>query len=189
MNSQMKYKQEDIIKIFIQEWPNIEFGIKTISKSKDTLKKYYWAILQSKLQLWRKTIKGKLALILIYDQAPRFIFDDNPRIYDTDKLAREITAELFENSEYKKLLPLEIMFAFFPYHHSENLEHQKIANKIFKELYEKDSKTFEWIYHASNTYNEIIAKFGRFPHRNKIFGRKTTKEEKNYRNAWYLASF
>ena len=181
INDQVRYKQEDIIKIFIQEWPDIEFAIKTISKSKGTLKKYYQLALQNKLQQWRKTNRGQLALIIVYDQVPRFIFNENDdRVYDTDKLAREITAEMFENSEYKKLLPLEIMFVFFPYHHSENLEHQKIANQIFKELYEKDSKTFEWIYHSSITYNKIIAKFGRFPHRNKILGRQTTKEEKEF---------
>ena len=87
---------------------------------------------------------------------------------------------MFGKSEYKKLSPLEIMFVFFPYHHSENLKHQKIANLIFKELYEKDPKTFEWIYKSSNVYKKIIAKFGRFPHRNKILKRKSTKEEKEF---------
>ena len=177
----MRYKQEDIIEIFIQEWLGVESAIKRISKSKDTLKKYYQAAVQNKLQQWRKTTKGQLALILIYDQAPRAVFeDDDPNIYSTDKIACKITTEIFQSSEYKKLSPLEIMFAFFPYHHSENLKHQKIANMIFKELYEKDPKTFEWIYRSSDAYNKIIAKFSRFPHRNKILGRVSVKEEKEF---------
>ena len=150
-------------------------------KSKKILKEYYRAALQNELQEWKKTTKGKLALILIYDQAPRVIFKDNdPKTYATDELAQKITTEMFESSEYKKLLPLEIMFAFLPYHHSENLKHQKIANRIFKKLYENDPKTFEWIYQSSNYYNKIISKFGRFPHRNKILRRKSTKKEKAF---------
>ncbi len=177
----MEYKSKDILKLFLQDWTNRSEIIKKVLKSKDTLKKYYQAALQNKLQQWRKTTKGKLALILIYDQSPRVIFDENDRrTYATDKLAREITIEMFENSEYKKLPPLEIMFVFFPYHHSEKLKHQKIANLIFKELYKKDQKTFEWIYRSSNVYNKIISKFGRFPHRNKVLGREFTKEEKEF---------
>jgi len=180
----MGYKQERIIEIFVQEWPDAKTAIKTIQKSKDVLRKYYREAIQNKLGAWRKTIRGKLALILIYDQVPRVIFDENdPRTYDTDKLAREITTEMFENSEYKKLSPMEIMFAFLPYHHSENIKHQKIANIIFKELYEKDPKTFEWIYQSSNDYNKIISKFGRFPHRNKVLGRESTEEEKEFLKA------
>ena len=118
---------------------------------------------------------------MIYDQSPRFIFDEkDSKIYDTDKLAQEITTEMLENLEYKKLSPLEIMFVFFPYHHSENIQHQKIANSIFKKLYEKNHNKFEWIYQSSNEYNKIITMFGRFPHRNKILGRTTTDEEKNF---------
>ncbi len=177
----MQYKPEAIIKIFIQDWTDAESEIKRISKSKNVLKKYYQAALRGKLQDWRKTAKGKLALILVYDQAPRFIFGENdPKIYDTDELAREITTDMFESSEYKKLFPQEIMFAFFPYHHSENMKHQKIALSIFKKLYEKNANKFEWICQSSKAYNKIIARFGRFPHRNKILGRKTAGNEKRF---------
>lgn len=174
----MEYKPEKIIKIFLQDWTNRSKAIKKVLKSKKILKEYYRAALQNEFQEWKKTTKGKLALILIYDQIPRIIFDENdPKTYNTDKFAREITTKMLESSEYKKLSPLEIMFAFLPYHHSENLKHQKIANMIFKELCKKDSKTFKWIYDSSNAYRKIIAKFGRFPHRNKILGRISTKEE------------
>lgn len=177
----MEYKPKDILDIFIQDWPDMESSAKTVSQPTGTLEKYYQAALQSKLQGWRNTAKGKLALILVYDQAPRLIFDEHdPRIYGTDHLAREITECMYRSSEYKELSPQGIMFSFFPYHHSENLKHQKIANRIFKELYEEDPKKFEWIYKSSNEYNKIIAKFGRFPHRNKILGRKSTEEEKQF---------
>jgi len=177
----MGYKPEVILEIFIQDWPDIDAAIKAISKSKKILKKYYQAVLQNKLQHWRKTSRGKLALILVYDQAPRFIFGENDtRTYGTDKRSREITTEMFGNSEYRKLSPLEIMFAFFPYHHSENMKHQKIAKSVFKKLYEKDPKRFEWIYQSSKAYNKIITRFGRFPHRNKILRRKNTDEEKEF---------
>jgi len=177
----VEYEPNDITKIFLQDWTNRTKAIEKVFKSKNILKTYYQAALQNKLQRWRKITYGKLALILIYDQAPRVIFDENDsKIYDTDKIAREITTEMFESSEYKKLSSLEIMFVFFPYHHSENPEHQKIANIIFKELYEKNPKTFEWIYQLSNVYNKIISKFNRFLYRNKILGRESTEEEKEF---------
>jgi len=178
----MKYDKEDIIKIFFQysNYSNDVFE-KIRNSKKEILKKYYRAALRGKLEDWKKTTKGKLALILVYDQVPRYIFDRNDsRMWETDNIARKITENMYKSSEYKKLSPLEIMLVFFPYHHSENIEHQKIANKIFKELYKKDPKTFKWIYNSSNSYNKIISRFGRFPHRNKPIGRKSTKEEKEF---------
>lgn len=179
----MEYKPETVINIFIRDWTDVDCAIKRISKSKNALKKYYQTALRGKLQGWRKTAGGKLALILVYDQVPRIIFDDK-RMYNTDILARELTKEMLESSEYKKLSPLEIMFAFFPYHHSENVKHQKTALSVFKKLYEKDANKFEWIYRSSKTYNRIISKFGRFPHRNKILGRKSTDKEKEFLKKW-----
>ncbi len=169
----MKYKPEEIIDIFVrQNWETREEAIKKISKHKEILKKYYRAAIKNKLKNWKNTTKGKLGLIIIYDQVPRFIFDEkDPRTYNTDKLAQEITTEMLNSSEYKNLSPIEIMFVFLPYLHFENLEHQKIANRIFKELYKKEPKLFGWIFRASNEYLKIIKKFGRFPHRDKILKR------------------
>ncbi len=176
----MKYKPEDIIEIFVrQDWPDVESSIKSISQSKKILEKYYHAAVEKKLEDWKNSIKGKLALILVYDQCARFLFGDS-RAYDTDNLAREITTRFYEDSAYKLLSPIEIMFIFFPYHHSENMEHQKIASKIFKQLYKKEPDKFGWICKASNEYNAIVSKFGRFPHRNRVLGRTSTKEEKKF---------
>lgn len=176
----MKYEPKEIIEIFVnQDWKNVESSIKAISKSKKILEKYYRAAIENKLESWKNSIRGKLALILIYDQAARFLFNDS-RAYDTDNLARQITAKLYGKAEYKRLSPAEIMFAFFPYHHSENITHQKIANRIFKKLYEKEPDRFGWIYEASKEYNKIIERFGRFPHRNKSLGRTSTEEEKKF---------
>lgn len=163
----------------------MESSIKSISQSKKILEKYYRATVEKKLEYWKNSTKGKLALILIYDQTARFLFDDS-RAYDTDVLAREITTKIYKSSEYKLLSPIGIMFSFFPYHHSENIEHQKIANKIFKQLCKKEPERFGWICKAFNEYNEIMAKFGRLPHRNKVLGRKSTNEEKKFLKKEYV---
>jgi len=163
---------ERLIEIFTsQDWTKRSEAIKRIEKEKEVLKRCYERAKKGKLGAWRRSPRGKLALILIYDQVPRVIFRDE-RAYATDKLARELTRELYESGEYRKLSDEEQLFAFLPFHHSERLEEQKIANRMFKRLYERNPKRFEWIYRASCEYVKIIAKHGAFPHRKKIPKRK-----------------
>jgi len=172
----MELSPENLIKIFTsQDWKNREKAIENIRKHKDTLRKYYDAAVKGKFSGWKKSLKGKLALILIYDQIPRIIFNDR-RMYETDSIARRIAEELFKTGKYERFSEIEQLFIFLPFHHSENLKDQKIANRVFERLYKKNPNEFEWIYKASKEYIEIIKKFGRFPWRDEVLGRKIKKD-------------
>ncbi len=169
---------ESLLRIFFYpKWKDVLVARRRFQKVKARLKPYYKAAVEGKLDKWKSTLKGKFALILIYDQAPRLVFRGFKR-YSTDRKARNITKQLWESKEYRNLPLQQQMFAFFPYHHAENLELQRISKKAFSDLYKKDPQQFSWIYKASSVYSMIIKKFGIFPQRSKDLGRKTTKEEK-----------
>ncbi len=128
---------------------------------------------ESKLDEWQKEPLSMLALIIILDQFPRNIFRDDKRAYDLDKLAVSLTKkaiklgfnkELQGNSNYLK-------FLYMPLMHSENLDDQKLSLKLFEEL--ADIKTYQY----ARAHYDIILLFRRFPHRNKILKRTSTRQE------------
>jgi uncharacterized protein (DUF924 family) len=119
---------------------------------------------------WMTTPQGALALLLLLDQFPRNAFRDTAHMYATDPLAR-----LFASQALTRGHDLEVerelrRFFYLPFAHSEKLEDQRLSVKLS--------------YRASPNYLEttrghswVIQQFGRFPHRNEILGRKTTKAE------------
>lgn len=173
---------ESVINVGVRKfWEEKDLTIK-IKRLSPLLAQWQRKATEGRLDHWKKTPQGILALILLYDQAPRMLFEDR-KAYATDGRARRLTERLWTSRKYLELTHLQQMFAFFPFHHSENIHDQKRANKVFKKLFKDEPKTFEWIYRNSCDYNEIIERFGRFPHRNKILGRRSTKEEVEFLQA------
>ncbi len=139
----------------------------------------------STIESWAEFPTGRLGLIFLYDQAPRSLFDDTPRMYVYDHLAQPLTTRFYEDGTYLQLTPNQQSCCFLPYHHSENLDHQTRVRPIFERLAKEDKK-LEWLAKATENYNHIIGKFGRFPHRNIILGRETTGEEWKFLvEEWY----
>lgn len=169
----MEYDIKDII----DTWSGKKYKSKQVFKRvvQKRIKPVYGAALEGKVDKWESSPPGRLALILLYDQAPRFLFNDK-KMYSTDSKAQKLTTLFWKDESYLKLPPRQQMFAFFPYHHAENPIFQKRANNIFKKLATRSSE-FDWIARSSDNYLEIIKKFGRFPHRNKILRRKSTHVE------------
>lgn len=126
-----------------------------------------------------------LALILALDQVPRNIHRDTPRAfaYDADacRLAKFMLAKGFD----KALLPIERVFVLLPLEHSEHLADQEQLLAEFEVLLKEvraenntdDIAAFEDFMDYAKAHHRIIAKFGRFPHRNSILGRTSTSEE------------
>lgn len=113
--------------------------------------------------------EGALALMLLLDQFPRNCFRGTGHMYATDPLARHF-ARLAVARDYPAQLELELrVFFFLPFSHSENLEDQEFAVALNRD----DSYSLG---HAEG-HRDIIARFGRFPHRNLILGRESTPEE------------
>jgi len=112
-----------------------------------------------------------LARIIILDQFPRNIFRDKKEAFATDKKALELAKFIVKNDMDNHLTFDELKFIYMPFMHSENLEDQNKSVELFKKNADENSLDY------AIQHQEIIKKFGRFPHRNKILGRNSSTEE------------
>lgn len=133
---------------------------------------------------WGKTPTEQLALILLSDQFSRNIYRGSLKAFSHDHIALEQCKKGLETGQYKELHPVHQVFYFMPLEHSENLDDQNLCIKLLEET--KASSPAELLKILENfqefaiQHRDIIEKFGRFPHRNKILGRMATEQEKEY---------
>jgi len=120
---------------------------------------------------WRKTTGGRLAEILVLDQFSRNMFRDSPLAFAYDPLALVLSQEALSVGADKELSPICRSFLYLPFMHSESLKIHEIALDLYQKNGIKSNLDFE-IQHK-----EIIERFGRYPHRNRILGRVSTEEE------------
>ena len=134
-----------------------------------------------KLKPWLTEPRGRLALIILTDQFPRNIYRDSPRAFGFDAQAREWSVEGIELGLDRLLRPIERAFFYLPLEHSELLEHQERSVRVFGELVPSAAaeqvEIFEHYLNFAILHRDIVARFGRFPHRNQILGRTSTAEE------------
>ena len=127
--------------------------------------------IKGKLDFWKNTETECLALIIILDQFTRNVFRDTPRAFAGDKKALSLS-KICINKNYLKNPDIHRRrFMLMPMMHSENLAIQDAALPLFKKY--SSGKDYEY----AEKHRDIIARFGRFPHRNVILGRKSTNEE------------
>jgi uncharacterized protein (DUF924 family) len=131
------------------------------------------AAARGELAQWQSTPEGALALILLLDQFPRNAFRGTPRMYDTDAMARKVAGIAFA-AGFDRMFETELqVFFVLPYGHSEDLADQERAVALARRL------TDDHLAHATR-HRDIVRRFGRFPHRNEILRRESTKEEIEY---------
>jgi uncharacterized protein (DUF924 family)/GNAT superfamily N-acetyltransferase len=128
------------------------------------------------LRLWEATAEGALALVLLLDQVPRNIFRDTPRAYETDPAARAAADRALERGFDQQVPPNWRRFFYMPFHHSEDLADQRRALALSDTL-PRDPDRKDSLRRYGHPYIEVIERFGRFPHRNKILGRESTPAE------------
>jgi uncharacterized protein (DUF924 family) len=127
---------------------------------------------------WTASPDGCLALILLFDQFPRHLFRGDRRAFATDGQALATAQHAIAEGFDQALLPVQRIFIYLPFEHSENLEHQRLSVELFRPLGD-DPETADMLPYAVR-HQEIIERFGRFPHRNQILGRTTTPEEAEF---------
>ena len=121
------------------------------------------------------TAEGALALIVVLDQFPRNMFRGQPAMYATDDKARAVARITLDEGFDQQLFPVQRIFIYLPFEHSETHADQKLSVKLFTAL-PRIPKRDEGMSSALR-HREIVERFGRFPHRNAILGRETTAEE------------
>lgn len=131
----------------------------------------YRAAAAGRLDDWELTPQGALALLILLDQFPRNMFRGTKDVYRTDAPARLLAERAIERGHHKAFAPPMCRFFFLPFTHAEDLAAQDRAIALNEEAGDEDA--LKWARH----HREIIARFGRFPHRNALLGRGTTPEE------------
>jgi len=120
---------------------------------------------------WFSTPKGYLAAILAFDQFPRNMFRDDARAFATDAQALLLAKRAIADGIDAKLPPEQRAFIYLPFQHSEDRNEQVRSIELFTALGNPLNLDF------AIRHKQIIDRFGRFPHRNEILGRKSTPEE------------
>lgn len=125
-----------------------------------------------KYESWKHEPRGCLALCIVLDQAPRNLFRGTPRAFIFDPAAREVTRHALKQGFDKHLKEVERVFLYLPLEHSEDLKDQQDCVRLMAEL----PNGAEYLSYAER-HRDVIARFGRFPHRNSVLGRESTEEE------------
>ena len=126
---------------------------------------------------WLATADGALALVLLLDQIPRNIYRGSGHAFATDGLALQVAKHAFEAGFDAQVEPVLRFFFYLPFEHSEVLADQQRAVDLFTTL--GDTGLLRY----AEAHREVIARFGRFPHRNAALGRSTTPDERAWLDA------
>ncbi len=138
---------------------------------------------RGELDEWAATARGRLALIVVHDQLSRNIHRGSPDAFTGDPLARALTHAGLQRGDDRQLAPIERVFMLLPLEHSEDLAEQEQSVACFKALAAEvaadpeQGPRFAYYLTYADRHREIIARFGRFPHRNAVLGRASTEEE------------
>jgi len=133
------------------------------------------AAASGELDGWMEEARTCLALVILLDQFPRNMFRGDPRSYATDHKAQLAAEHAVDGALDRELPAFQRMFLYMPFMHSENLEHQRRSVELFRALGGASNSSDYAVRHM-----EIIERFGRFPHRNEVLGRRTTPEEEEF---------
>ena len=128
-----------------------------------------------KLASWDDAPHPLLALIIVLDQFPRNMFRHDARAFATDALALAAARRMVERGWDWQLAPIERWFAYMPYQHAEDLAMQQRGLELFERV--REDPMLDDVPQWAQKHCEVIARFGRFPHRNAILGRESTPQE------------
>lgn len=130
---------------------------------------------------WAATGAGLLSLVLLTDQFSRNIHRGSPQAFAADPFARGWAHQGLRSGWTARLRPIEQVFMLLPFEHSEDLAEQALAVREFEALAKGASeparKRMQGYADYARRHHDIIARFGRFPHRNAVLGRASTPEE------------
>ena len=126
------------------------------------------------LAAWEEAADGTLALAILLDQFPRNMFRGSARAFATDPLARAVAHRALARGFDKETDPTMRPFFYLPFMHSELLADQDRCVQLHEAFGDPEQMKF------AVTHRDIIAKFGRFPHRNRVLGRETTPAEQEF---------
>ena len=126
---------------------------------------------------WMDTAEGALALLILLDQIPRNVFRDSGHAFATDSLARYYATRAVEAGFDARSDAALRLFFYLPFEHAEDMADQDRSVELITTLGSPDLLGY------ANAHREVIARFGRFPHRNRALGRINTPDEQAWLDA------
>ena len=142
------------------------------------------AAANGELTLWSESPQGLLALIICTDQFPRNMQRDTAQAFACDTVALAYAKQGVDSGAVQLLKPIEQVFAYLPFEHSEDRVEQQRSVALYQKLAESapphEAELFNGYLEFAHKHYDIINRFGRFPHRNLILGRASTEIERTF---------
>lgn len=137
-----------------------------------------------RLDHWARQPNGRLALILLLDQFRRNIYRNTADAFARDKAALKLCVEGAMQKKDAGLTPIQRVFFYMPLQHAESRKVQEKSVQIYHRLAAAVSathrETFETIAQFADLHRDIVQRFGRFPHRNRVLGRQNSPDEAEF---------
>ena len=140
---------------------------------RDRYLEWHLAAARRELDHWQRTADGGLALLILLDQFPRNAFRGTAHMFATDELARYFASAMVGSGLDQDVESALRVFCYLPFEHSESLADQERSVSLQVDM-DPSTRAF------ADEHYRIIARFGRFPHRNRHLGRITTAAEQHY---------
>lgn len=162
---------------------NLWFGESEIVKQQllKAFSKEFDSAASGELAEWASTPRGRLALIILLDQFPRYIHRHSPQAFAYDDEAQRLCVEGLRHKMDQSLTLIERVFFYMPLVHSEDPEIQEKSIRLYQDLVTLSMSETTQIYQLFLAYAyahfRVIKEFGRFPQRNKVLGRSSTDAE------------
>lgn len=131
------------------------------------------------LASWEAVADDVLALVIVLDQFPRNTHRGSPDAFASDPQARAVAHRAIDAGHDRELTSRQRHFLYMPLMHSEELADQEHCVRCFDALQQEAPQMKEMLGYAQR-HRDIVARFGRFPHRNKVLGRECTAEEMEF---------
>lgn len=172
----MPQRAEEIVRFWNERGPAAWYGgsAELDAEIRDRYAGVWQEAAEGGLVAWRCNPTGSLAYLIVTDQFPRHLFRDDARAFATDRLARDAAmAAVMHDFDLKTPEPIR-QFFYLPFMHSEDpFDQDRCVRLIVARMPETGREN---IRHA-RAHRDIIRRFGRFPHRNRVLGRHSTPQE------------
>lgn len=136
------------------------------------------------LAAWADSPRRRLSLILLLDQFPRHVYRGTERAFATDREALALTLSGMQSAADAALTPVERIFFYMPLQHAELRDAQEESVTAYRRLLNEAPDELKALFASSlesaELHRAIVARFGRFPHRNRVLGRPNSPEEEEY---------
>ncbi len=149
-------------------------GVELDDEIKARFRETHLALASGPANEWSHTPENRLAMIVVLDQFPRNIYRGTALAFATDGLALAQAEQAIQVGDDRRVRTEFRIFFYLPYEHAENIAHQNRSVALFTEL--GDGEYLDY----ARRHRDLIASYGRFPHRNQALGRTSTDSEARY---------